>query len=798
MFGRIISIFITTIILMGILGAGGVVYLINYYKNDLPDYKQLEEYNPPATTRVYSNDGRLIAEFAKENRIFVPFEMMPKKLIQAFISAEDQNFYSHPGIDLTSLLRAISQNILNIGSNKSLVGGSTITQQVVKNFLLSNERSLSRKIKEAILSYRISQVYTKDRILELYLNQIYLGNGAYGVATAALSYFNKSLDQLTPAECAFLAGLPKAPSTYHPKNNYIRAKARRDYVIDRMHEDGYLSDKEAKIALNSKIETAKRSDIKLFRTDYFTEELRKKLIEQFGETAVMEGGLSVYTTVIPEMQWEAEKSLKKGLIAYDQKKGYRGPVAKLDVRTWKDAKGKIQKPAGSGNWQLAIVTASEPSKISILTDQMHKSHIGIEDLLWVRREVTNLKNDFSVGDVILVEKGPERYLVRQVPIVSGAIMALNPDNGKIYAMVGGYDFAISQFNRATQAKRQPGSTFKAFIYFAALENGILPNTIYTDGPIEIFQGPGLPMWKPKNYGNNFLGDITLREGLEKSRNTVTARVAQNVGLSKIAEISTRYGIYDKPSKNFAISLGANETTLLNMTLAFGMIANLGTKINPHLIDYVQDINGKTIYKNTDIECKNCLPGLITSDNTDVEPIVNYTTPKINDERTSYQILSILQGVIKRGTGQKAKSLNMPLFGKTGTTNDSKDVWFIGGNTEVVVGTYIGYDQPKDLGQKVTGATLALPVFIDFMNNTKSYYNYQEFPAPEGISFINTYYRGGKITNEPADEKIIITEAFKTGNEPDSANDDNNLEPEDLPETANSDKTPEEFDDDGVY
>ena len=792
MLRRIFSILFMTFILLGLLGASGLVYLINYYKNDLPDYKQLEEYNPPATTRVYSVDGRVIAEFSNENRIFVPFEMMPKTLIHAFIAAEDQNFYSHPGIDLTSVLRAIVQNVLNIGTRKSLVGGSTITQQVVKNFLLTSERSLARKIKEAILAYRISQVYSKDRIIELYLNQIYLGNGAYGVAAAALSYFNKSLDQLTPAECAFLAGLPKAPSTYHPKSNYSRAKARRDYVIDRMYEDGYLTEAAAKIALNSKIVTANKSDIKLFRTDYFTEELRRQLFEIYGEKTVMEGGLSVYTTVIPEMQVEAEKALKTALINYDQKRGYRGAVTKIDLSTWKVAKEKIKKPAGSGNWQLAVVQSVETTKVNLITNAMTKTSVPITDLVWLKREVTNLKEHFKTGDVVLVEKTPEKYLIRQIPEISGGMIALNPDNGKILAMVGGYDFAISQFNRATQAKRQPGSTFKPFVYLAALENGILPTKIFEDGPIEISQGPGLPMWKPKNFGNNFMGPITMREALEKSRNTVTPRIAQMIGMAKVAEIATRFGIYNNPPKNFATVLGASETTLLQMTLAFGMIENLGTKINPNVIDYIQDINGKTIYKNPDIECRGCMPGNVTNDNIDKEPTIEYTTPKVTDERSAYQILSILNGVIQRGTGQQAKSLGMTLFGKTGTTNDSKDVWFIGGNTDLVVGTYIGYDQPRTLGQRVTGATLALPAFIDFMKRTKDWYNDHDFTEPEGISFINIDYKTGKSTQEEADGKRIIKEAFKAGNEPEETYD------ESLPTSDNSANNLEDFDDDGVY
>ncbi|MBN8828795.1 MAG: penicillin-binding protein 1A [Sphingobacteriia bacterium] len=795
MYKRIFYLISLIIFFTAALGIATLTYLINYYHQDLPDYRQLESYNPPAVTRVYSHDGKLIAEYFKENRIFVPLNMMPKKLINAFIAAEDQNFYSHPGVDYTSVVRAIIQNMLNVGQNKSLVGGSTITQQVVKNFLLTNERTMARKVKEAILAFRITQVYSKDRIIELYLNQIYLGNGAYGVASAALSYFNKSLDQLTVAECAFLAGLPKAPSTYHPRNNYARAKARRDYVIDRMYEENMITDDEAKDAINSKIQIASKSDIIITHADYFAEEVRRFIAEKYGTQMLYEGGLSVTTSVIPELQNYAEAALKKGLINYDQRKGYRKPIANIDITNLEKELKILEKDKRINNWRIGAITKLEDKKAYVTFSNKQIATVDLEDHAWVKANIKSFTDILKIGDAIYIEKVENKNLLRQIPEVSGAMIALNPKNGKVLAMIGGFDYKLSEFNRATQAWRQPGSTFKPFVYLSALEKGYTPNMILEDGPIEIYQGPGLPMWRPKNYKGDFLGPITLRTGLEKSRNTITARISQMVGMSKVAEVAQRFGIYENPPKNFATILGSQETTLIKMITAFAAFANYGKMVTPSLIDYIEDGSGKTIFNSYDGECIGCNLIEANKDTIDVKPFINRKDKIATDERTAYQMLSILQGVVERGTAQRAKSLNIPLFGKTGTTNDSKDVWFVGGNRDIIVGTYIGYDTPRDLGQRVTGSTLALPVFIDFMENIAKEYNETEFYVPEGIRIVNIDSQTGQITQAEADGRHVIKEVFKIGTEPKITNDLLQNEAE----ADEKENTSEDLEDnDGVY
>ena len=745
------------------IGISSIIYLINFYDRDLPDYRQLEEYNPPVTSRLYSRDGILIAEFSKENRQFVPFEKIPQKLVNAFIAAEDQNFYSHPGVDYTSVVRVIFQNILNVAQNKSLVGGSTITQQVVKNFLLSNERSISRKVREAILAFRITQVYSKNRILELYLNQIYLGNSAYGIATAARSYFDKSIDDLTISECAYLAGLPKAPSTYNPNSNYERAKARRDYVIDRMYEDNMITEEEAKIAVGSKLLLSPPPKRTKLKAEYFIEETRRLLVEKLGEKTLYEGGLNIVSTIDINIQKIIERELKNGLIGYDTRFGYRKPVAHINLDNWTKEIKALPRPLLNTEWTLAVITKVLDTKMNVKFLPNKSATINMSDNTWIKK---NFNDIFKPGDVIYIEDKSDKYIIRQIPEISGGIIAMDPRTGKILGMSGGFDFGISQFNRVTQALRQPGSTFKTFVYLAALEQGVLPNKIFTDGPIEIYQGPGLPMWRPKNYKGDFLGDITFRTALEKSRNTVTARLSQVVSMNKIAELSKRIGINENPKKNFAAVLGSEETTLHNITRAYSIIANNGINVKTNFIDIITDQKSNILdITEKNLNCPNCnLEHIKTAEMSKLPSIFNDNS-HIIDERTAYQIKSILEGVVQRGTARAAKILGHKLFGKTGTSNDSKDVWFIGGNEDIIIGTYMGYDQPKDMGKRMTGATLALPIFVESMKDILKDYKDTDEYIPEGISFYNVDSSTGMITNEDADGKKIIKEAFKSGNEP---------------------------------
>lgn len=749
--------FVTSLIM-----SASFIYFVKFYHHDLPDYKQLEQYNPAMTSRIYSIDGDLIGEYFKENRIYTPYDQIPKHLINAFIAAEDQNYWSHPGIDYTSLIRAIFQNALNLGSNKSLIGGSTITQQVVKNFLLSNERTLTRKIKEAILSFRISKVYSKEKILELYLNQIYFGNGAYGVSTAALIYFNKQLKELSLGETAFIAGLPKAPENYNPAKNYLKAKIRRDYVINRMHEEGMISSDEAKRASVEKIVTHPRKNYILnCQQEYYNELIRRQIAELYGYKALNEGGLNIFTTINPEWQNHVQNALRYALIQYDQKYTiYRGPVAKIDITdNIAQQLTTINTPLPA-EWNLAVVTKFDANKMYADNKQQKNIRFNLEHNKWIKTGINYFSEIFHPGDVIYYETDEKgNNLIRQIPKVNGGMIAIDPKTGKILASSGGFLYGLSEFDRATQAIRQPGSTIKSFVYLAGLEHGIQPNKIYSDTPIEIYQGLGLPLWKPKNYTNNFLGSVTFRQAFEKSLNTVTARVAQEVGIKKVAEVIKNAEVNDNPKNNFAIVLGSSETTLLRMVSSHSIFVNGGKKIYPYAIEYITDSLGHNVYKSANVN-------IATFSNTDqTPPSLVVKTKQVTDERSAYQMLSLLEGVIQRGSGRSAKSLNMNLFGKTGTTNDSKDVWFIGGNNDVLVGIYLGYDQPKDLGKKVTGGSAALPGFIYFMQKIKDQLSDQIFEAPHGLVTANTNLKDGSLSTKTIDGTSVIAEYFKIGKEP---------------------------------
>lgn len=789
-----------SLMMAGIFGFVAVALVFQHYSKDLPSFEKLAEYEPPVVTRLYAADGRLLAEYAKEKRIFVPLKAIPTRVIQAFLAAEDKNFYTHQGIDVYGIGRAVMENVANYGSGRSMVGGSTITQQVVKNFLLTNEKSFERKIKEAILAYRISKVYSKDKILELYLNQIYLGTGSYGVAAAALNYFNKPLEDLSTEEVALLAAMPKAPSSYNPHNNYEAALKRRNYVIGRMLDDGYIDATEAQRATAMPIMLEERSPDEIAHADFFAEEVRRTLAQMYGSSVLYEGGLTVKTTVNPVLQHYSDRALQAALKDYDRRFGYRGPVMHLgSADNWEVslplATGKLEVPLYDGQ-QLAIVTAVEKDKASIGLPDGSKGSIALSELKWARKdlpglsvgkEVTKVQDVLGVGDVIIVEptekakkdeekkedaeaeeeekpeEKPVHFTMVQVPEVNGAMVVMDPHTGRVLAMSGGYSYIGSEFNRATQAKRQPGSAFKPFVYMTALENGLTPSTIILDEPIELPQGPGLPMWRPQNYGGEFLGPTTLRAGLEKSRNTMSVRLAQLVGLGRIIEMVKRLGVYhnDIP-KNYSMVLGSAETTLLEMVTGYAQIANGGRKVNSALIERIDDRDGAIVFRRDDRECKGCQVDPSAPVAMLTPPELEDTREVVIDPRIAYQMTSLMEGVVKRGTATRALSLGRPVAGKTGTTNDSRDVWFIGFSPDLVAGVYIGYDQPRTLGKKETGGKVALPAFIDFMKEALKDEPVTPFRVPPGIMMVEVDAKSGLPPYAGVPTGKVITEAFVVG------------------------------------
>ncbi len=741
-----------------LIGCAVVGYIIYHYSRDLPDYSQLARYYPPSVTRIYSSNGKLMEEYAFERRVFVPINSVPSSLIESFIAAEDKNFYNHPGVDLLGIVRSAFLNISNYLHHRRMEGASTITQQVVKNFLLTNEVSLERKIKEAILSYMISRVFTKDQILELYLNQTFFGRGAYGVAAAAQNYFNKSVEELTIAESTFIAALPKAPSELNPERNYARVKARRDYVIARMFEDGYITKDAAKEAMDSPIVLRKRAKEETVTADYYAAQVREEVIRMLNsKEEFYTGGLTIITSLDAKMQQLAENSLRKGLREFDRRRGFRKPIANIPLDNWQEELKKLPTPPSLLEYKLAVVLDMTDNHAEIGLIDGSKSKIPIAEMKWARSNLKSVKTLLKKGDVIVVEPIKDTYALRQIPEVNGAIMVMNPNTGQILASVGGYDFSTSKFDRVTQALRQPGSLSKTFVYLAALENGIKPNQIFNDGPIEISQGPGMPSWRPKNYEGKFLGEITMRTGLEKSRNLITVRVATAVGLTKIVDIIKRFGINNEPKKVYSMVLGSIETTLSRMTNAYAIIANGGKKVEPHFVELIKDRNGKIIYRRDDRECLSCN---VSDANLDIAIL---EIPKediyiVTDEASDYQITSFLTGAIDRGTGYAAKKLGKIIGGKTGTSNDSKDTWFVGFTPKIVVGSYMGYDTPKELGKRATGSNVVLPIFIDFMSNAYKDEPSLPFKVPDSIKLIAVDRATGKITPSGT-----VIEAFKVNN-----------------------------------
>jgi penicillin-binding protein 1A len=750
---QIIKNIIILVLSFVLLGAFFILAVLWAFSNNLPDYKFLKSYKPPVSSKVYSGDGELVNDFSTEKRIFVPYNAISEKVINSFLSAEDKNFYSHPGVDAKGVLRAVINNISNIASSRRLEGASTITQQVAKNFLLTNEVSLNRKIKEAILAFRIERVLSKERILELYLNQIYLGGGAYGVASASLEYFDKSIGELNYDETALLAALPKAPSRYNPYKDIILAKFRRDLVLKNLYDNNYLNKTEYQKFVNKKIILKKRKKTFTEDTSYYVEDIRKDVVDQLGFNKVYKQGLNISTPINLSLQKIAIESLRKGLISYDRRKGWRGPLLQeKNLDNWKNKidKFKLEK---SINWNLAIVKKINKFSIEIETENELNGIIKYDNISWIKKEFSEI---LKIGDVIYVENlNSNIFSLRQLPLINGGIVVMDPFTGRVLALSGGFSFKKSEFNRATQAQRQPGSAFKPFIYALALENNYTPSTMILDAPLVLEQGFDLKMWKPENYGKKFYGPSTLRMGLEKSRNLMTVRIAQDLGLKKIVNFSKQLGIYDNPSELLSISLGSAETTLLKLTSAYSSFVNGGKLVKPIMIDRIQDSEGNTIFNNEKRKCVNCNQISFLSKN---YPEVEDEFLQIFSPQTAYQMTSILEGAVLNGTGKNLKDLNLDLAGKTGTTNGNTDTWFVGFTSKLAIGVYVGSDNPKSLGRYETGAKTALPIFKSFIKNAVKKEDARPFKVADNIIMKVIDPTTGK--RALTDSKSTIIEAYK--------------------------------------
>ncbi len=768
----------TILFVVGVAATAGLLW---HYSKDLPDYSQLQDYEPPVMTRVHAADGSLVAEYARERRLYIPIQAVPKLLINAFLAAEDKNFYEHGGLDFVGIARAAVNYLQNFGSGRHPQGASTITQQVAKNFLLSNEVSFARKIKEALLALKIERTYSKDKILELYLNEIYLGLGAYGIASASLTYFDKGVNELTVQEAAYLAALPKAPNNYHPFRQRERALERRNWVIDQMAQDGFITGVQAEAAKRTPLGvTQKPTTAHTFAAEYFAEEVRRELFDRYGEKKLYDGGLSVRTTLDTKLQVLARKTLTEGLVRFDEGQGWRGPVTNVDISgDWGVKLADVKALADVAPWRLAVVleTSDQSARIGLQAGREPGGYISkerdvgivpLEGVKWARtggKAVTKVSQVLNPGDVVYVEptKPDGQYRLHQIPEVSGAMVVEDPWTGRVLAMVGGFSYDQSQFNRATQALRQPGSSFKPIVYAAALDNGYTPSSLVLDAAIEIDQGPGLGVWKPENYENDFYGPSTLRFGIEHSRNVMTVRLAQDIGMPLIADYAKRFGVYDQLPPYLSFALGAGETTLLRMTTAYAMFDNGGRRVKPTLIDRIQDRYGHTVYRHDERECIGC----------DAKKWENQPEPSLIDRReqvldpmTAYQITSMMEGVVLRGTAAGAgfqKEVGKPVAGKTGTTNDEKDAWFIGFTPDIVVGVFMGYDKPRHLARGATGGHLAAPIVKDFMKVALADKPAAPFRVPPGIKLVRVDLKTGQRAG-PTSEKVIL-EAFKPGTAP---------------------------------
>lgn len=779
---------------MFLVGVGAVAGLIWHFSKDLPDYSQLQDYEPPVMTRVHAVDGSLLGEYAKERRLYLPIQAVPKLVINAFLAAEDKNFYEHGGIDYTGMARAGLVYLQNYGSNRRPQGASTITQQVAKNFLLTNEVSFARKIKEALLAMRIEKTYSKDKILELYLNEIYLGLGAYGIAAASLVYFDKSVNELTVAEASYLAALPKMPATLHPVRNRDRAIERRNYVIDRLQENGWIKQADAEKARKEPLAVTNRSNgAHTFAGEYFAEEVRRDIFERYGEKKLYEGGLSVRTTLDPKIQVMARKTMVAGLVNYDEQQGYRGAISKLDISgDWGVKLAEIKSLSDISPWRMAVVleTSDQSARIGFqpnrelggaVSKQRETGLITLDGVKWAKaaqgaakgRATTSVAQVLQPGDVIYADplyskEGQPvegQYRLRQIPEVSGAMVVMDPWTGRVLAMVGGFSFDQSQFNRATQAYRQPGSSFKPIVYSAALDNGYTPSTVVLDAPIEIDQGQGAGVWRPENFSaNKYQGPVTLRNALRQSLNTVTVRLAQDIGMPLIGEYARRFGVYDELPNYLSYALGAGETTAMRMVTAYSMLANGGRRVKPTLIDRIQDRYGHTIFKHDQRECRGCdAPGGWKSQN---EPQLIDRREQVLDSMTAYQITELLEGVVQAGTATVVREVGKPIAGKTGTTNEAKDAWFVGFSPDVAVAIYMGYDKPRPLGKgnAATGGHLAAPIARDFLKLALADKPAVPFKVPAGIKLIRVVAKTGMRAG-PGETGGTILEAFKPGTAP---------------------------------
>ena len=739
------------IILLGLLFTFSTLW---YFSSDLPDYKILSNYKPPISSRVHSVQGQLIAEYALQKRFFIPYESIPKNVIYSFLSAEDKNFFSHPGVDAKSITRAIIKNIKNIYSNKRLEGASTITQQVAKNFLLTNEVSIKRKIKEAILAFRIERAYSKERIMELYLNQIYLGEGTYGIAAASLEYFDKAVSELSYEEAAMLAALPKAPSKYNPYKSKKIAKTRRDFVLKNLYENSYINESEYKSLINKKIKIKKRKIELLEEANFYTEEVRRIISDTYGYDNLYKGGLSIRTPMNSSYQKESVYALRKGLESYDKRNGWRGPIINIDSENWKNKVKKFTIDK-SLQWKLAKVIEVSKLSIKIETEDAELGFINFKNVSWTRKK--SFDDILKLNDIIYVKKiKKNKWSLKQLPKINGAIVVMDPYTGRVLAMSGGFSYNLSEFNRATQAKRQPGSAFKPFVYAAALENGFTPSTLVLDAPFVIDQGVGLKTWKPENYGKKFYGPSTLRTGIEKSRNLMTVRVAQKVGFEQISKIANSFGIYNDVPELLSVSLGSAETTLVRLTNAYCTFVNGGKKVNPIFIDRVQDRRGKTIFNSDKRKCVGCKDISYLEEEV---PFIKDNKIQIISTETAYQMTSLMEGVVKRGTGRKLRNLNIPLAGKTGTTNKNMDAWFLGFTSKLVIGVYVGFDVPKSLGKYETGAKAALPIFKTFVEKVVKKKDARPFKIPKNINLVLVDAETGMKAD--INTKKVIYESFKT-------------------------------------
>ncbi len=772
-FGSIFST-ITLGIAMIALTLGAVFWI---YGRDLPSHESLSQYQPPTISRIYSGEGRMIDEFAKERRLFTSSEDIPDLVKQAFISAEDKNFYSHNGYDARGIAAAAVEAVRSRGDN--VRGASTITQQVMKNFLLSGDRKAARKIKEIILATRLEETLDKDRILELYLNEIFLGQNSYGVTAAAQSYFNKTLGELAPHEAATLASMPKAPGKFHPVRGKERLTERRDYVLREMFENGYISEAVYKVEVAQPLRSVQNGDFESFRTtlpprDYFSDEIRRQLSDDFGEGEFFTGGLSVRATIDAEMQTEAADALRTGLQKYDRSRGiWIGTGVTLEVEDladearWQEALAAADVSRDitlGGKWLPAVALEVGDKSLTVgVEGQSGTGSVPRADIKWMKG---SFKDNISRGDVVLVRAELNKdgtfkhWSLRQVPEVQGGFVAMDVNSGRVLAMQGGFSYQHSVFNRATQAQRQPGSSFKPFVYAAALDSGYSPATIVVDAPIEINTPQGL--WRPKNSSNKFYGPTPLRTGIEQSRNLMTIRLAQEVGMPVVAGYAERFGVYDNMGAFLANSLGAEETTLYKMVASYAMFANGGERVQPTLVDRVQDRYGRTIYRHDDRDCVDCsAPDLAPGKS----PRIETDREQVMDPITAYQLSSMMRGVVERGTASSVINLPVPTAGKTGTTNDSRDVWFVGFTSNIVAGCYMGFDQPRPMGRGAYGGTMCGPVFQQFMKVATEKFGGGPFDVPEGGHFIKIDRYTGARLPDSASGAYVVAEYFRDGAEP---------------------------------